>query len=179
MAITGAALIALGIICMNQPLATLISLAWIIGLGTLISGISTFCNWVNIRKYFPQSGSILVSSLLQILIGILFLKHDLALASILPLFFAFYLIFEGINLAIRSFDYKKVGFGVWWMNLILGIASTVLGFLSLSSPIAGGTTLSIFLGIGFISVGAVYLVALFAVNRFVKTIKSNPWIDEQ
>ena len=168
MGITGAALVALGIICIAKPIATVISLAWVIGIVTLVSGISTFLNWINLRRDFPQSGSILLSSIMQIIFGIIFLRHDLALATILPLLFAFFLIIEGINLAIRSFDYKKVGFSLWWANLLMGVAAAVLGFLSLGTPAVAGTTLSSFIGIGFIFVGVVYFVALFAVNRFEK-----------
>jgi len=178
MGITGAAFIALGIICMKEPMATIVSLAWLIGIITLVSGISTFFNWLNVRKYFKQSGSIFLSALLQILCGIIFLRHDLALATILPFIFAFYLIFDGVNLAARSFDYKKVGFKFWWVNLVMGILATILGFLSLGSPITGGITLTIFLGCGFITVGIFYFVAIFAINRFTKNIY-NPWIDEQ
>ena len=67
MGITGAAFAALGIICILKPMSTLVSLAWILGLLTLISGIATLLNWFNLKGYFPQSGSILLSSILQIL----------------------------------------------------------------------------------------------------------------
>ena len=170
MGITGAALVALGIICIAKPIATVISLAWILGILTLASGISTLLNWINLRRDFPQSGSIFLSSMLQILLGIIFLRHDLALATILPLSFAFFLIIEGINLAIRSFDYRNVGFRMWWVNLLMGIAATVLGFLSIRTPGVAGASLSSFVGIGFIIVGVVYFVALFAVHRFERKL---------
>ena len=83
MGITGAALVALGIICICNPLSTVISLAWIIGIITIFSGIATLLNWISLKSYFPQSGSILLSSVLQIIIGIIFLRHDLALAAII------------------------------------------------------------------------------------------------
>ena len=179
MGITGAALVTLGIICVSNPLPTVISLAWILGILTLISGMATLLNWINLKSFFPQSGSILLSSILQIIIGILFLRHDIALAAILPVIFALFLIIEGANLAIRSFDYKKIGFKLWWMNLIFGIAATILGFLSFSVPGVGGTTLSLCVGIGLMLVGIVYFVALFAINRFEKRLHQNPWMDEQ
>ena len=55
-------------------MSTLVSLAWILGLITLISGIATLLNWFNLKGYFPQSGSILLSSILQILLGFFFLN---------------------------------------------------------------------------------------------------------
>ena len=179
MGITGAALVALGIICISNPLSTVISLAWILGIITLVSGFATLLNWFNVRKYFPQSGSVLLSSILQIMVGILFLRHDLAFATVIPIVFALFLIIEGANLAIRSFDYRKVVFKLWWVNLSLGLLATVLGFLSFCIPGVGGATVSLFVGLGFVIVGLVYIVALFAINRFEKCKNSNPWIDEQ
>lgn len=178
MGITGAALIALGIICVSRPLATVISLAWLIGIMVLVSGISTILNWISLRRFLLQSGSVFLSGLMQIILGVMFLRHDLALAVILPFMFAFFLMFEGVNLAARSFDYKKAGFSAWWANLILGVCTAILGFLSLSTPGIGGATLSSFVGAGFMTVGVFYFVAIFAVNRFEKLVK-NPWIDEQ
>ena len=71
MGITGAALVALGIICICNPMSTVISLAWLLGILTLVSGAATLLNWISLRSYFPQSGSILLSAVLQIIIGIL------------------------------------------------------------------------------------------------------------
>jgi len=178
MGLTGAALIVLGILCISKPVATIISLAWIIGIVALVSGISTLLNWFNVRKYFPQSGSILLSAVLMIICGIMFLKNDLALAIILPVMFSFLLIFEGINLSVRSFDYRKVGYKMWWLNLLLGVCITAFGFISVGAPAAGGAALSAFIGIGIITAGVFYFVALFAINRFNKKL-NDPWVDEQ
>lgn len=179
MAVTGAALVALGIICITHPIAALVSIAWIIGLIILVSGISTFISWLSLHNYVYSSSSIFLSALLQIIAGIIFLRHDLAFASFLSLIFAFYLIFEGISLAVKSLDYRKVGFKGWWINLVLGITVAILGFMSLGCPGIPEATLSIFVGIGFITAGAVYFIAIFAVGKFEKRINKNPWIDEQ
>jgi len=178
MGITGAAFIALGIICSCYPIESLISLAWVIGLITLVSGISTLINWFKIRKYFYHSSSVFLSGVLQILFGIIFLRNDLPLAIILPIVFAFFLIFEGINVAVRSADYKQVGFKQWWVNLVLGILATLLGFASLGVPGVAVATFNVFLSIGLIMVGFVYIIALVYINRFDSFIK-RPWIDEQ
>ena len=179
MGITGAALVALGIICISRPLSAVLSLAWIIGILAIVSGIATLLNWINLRAFFPQSGSILLSSVLQILIGILFLRHDLAMVSVIGIVFALFLTIEGANLAIRSFDYRKIGFKAWWLNLLLGLGATLLGLSSFFVPGVGGKTLSIVLGLGLILVGVVYFIALFAVNRFERKLNDNPWVDEQ
>ena len=180
MGITGAAFIALSIFCFCRPGATVLSMALLIGIFTLISGAATFCNWIWIRSYFPQSGSVLLSSILQIAIGIIFLNYNMEIATALPYIFAFFLIIEGINIAIRSFDYKKIGFKVWWLALTFGILAAVLGVFSLRQPyLVGGSALSITFGIGLLLIGCFYIVALFGIGKFEKKLRSNPWIDEQ
>jgi len=179
MGITGVALIFLGFTCIMQPIATLATFAWILGLIVLISGISTLLNWFSMKRYFLQSGSILFSAIIQIIIGIIFLNHGEGLMTLMSYIFSFYLLIEGINLAFRSFDYKKVGYKGWMVNFILGIVTAILGLLSLKTPIAGGAAIGALIGIGFISAGVVYISALVAVNRFGKVLNKNPWVDEQ
>lgn len=178
MGITGTAFITLGIICISMPVATVVALAWILGIIAIIGGTATLLNWGSLRHYFVQSGSIFFSGLLQIIMGILFLKHDIAVAAILPIIFALFLIFEGINLAIRSFDYRYVRFKYWWINLLLGIIAALLGFLSLTVRGFGGPTLSAFIGIGFMIIGIVYMVALCTINRFEMRLRDDMWLDE-
>ena len=179
MGIAGASLVALGVICICCPMGTVLSLAWLIGIITLVCGFATLLNWGSLRNFFPGSGSILLSAILQIVFGIIFLRNDLAMAGILPLVFAFLILFEGINISVRSFDYRMVGFRGWWVNLLLGVTAAVLGVLCLCIPGLGGPALSICIGLGLILAGMVYFIALTAVNRFEKRLRKNPWIDEQ
>lgn len=179
MGITGVILVILGVICIASPISTILSLAWIIGLLAIVSGVATFLNWLSMRRYFPQSGTILLSAVLLMAVGVIILRNDTLMASMLPLLFALFLIVEGFSLAIRSFDYRKVGFDFWWLNLILGIAAAILGLACISVPGVGGASLSAFVGVGIIVTGVVYLVALSAVNRFERKLRKDPWIDEQ
>ena len=76
---------------------------------------------------------------------------------------------EGISIAIRSADYKAVGFSFWWVLCILGIGAAVLGFLCLREPLmVGGTTISIIAGISIILLGTIDLLALFGIKKFEK-----------
>ena len=98
----------------------------------------------------------------------------------LPIIFASWILIEGIILAVQSFDYKQLGFSAWWSVLLLGIAGAVLGFLGLKNPDVAGTALSWIIGLGIISAGVAYLLALFGINR-VKQFRANVKnaIDEQ
>ena len=177
MGITGILLIALGIICICNPGATILSTSIIIGILTLASGISTLFTWFKLNGIIP-AGNIFLSGVLQIILGIILLKHNLIAAATLPIVFSCWIMVEGIILAIRSFDFKQVRFKSWWILLILGLTAAVLGFYGLVYPFeVAGEILSYFIGAGIIALGAVDIVALIELNK-LDGIKYT-WIDEQ
>ena len=177
-------LIVLGIVCIANPAATLFSAAWMIGCFTLFSGISQLIFTFKTQAFLPNSGTRMLSSILQIILGIIFLGHNLFVTVSLPIIFASWVLVEGIILAVQSFDFKRVGFSGWWGILLLGIAGAILGFLGLKNPDVAGATLSWIIGLGIISLGVSYLLVLCGINRFEKKvgqIRSNikAAIDEQ
>ena len=165
LAVAGILLIVLGIVCIANPAATLFSTAWMIGCLTLVSGIAELIFTFKTQAFLPNSGTRMLSSILQILLGIIFLGHNLFVTISLPIIFASWILIEGIILAVQSFDYKQLGFSAWWSVLLLGIAGAVLGFLGLKNPDVAGTALSWIIGLGIISAGVAYLLALFGMNR--------------
>ncbi|MCR4859068.1 MAG: DUF308 domain-containing protein [Bacteroidales bacterium] len=171
LALSGILLIILGVVCICNPAETLFTSAWLIGLLTLLSGIFTMIFTFRTQRFLPNSGSRMLSALLQIILGILFLSHKALLSASLPVIFAFWIIIEGITLAIESFDFKKVGFSAWWCILLLGICAAVLGYFGLRNPLASGSVLSTLIGLAVIAGGASYLVALGGVKRFEKFVK--------
>lgn len=168
MGVTGALLVALGIICICNPDATLLSASLLIGIFTLASGISTIVTWAKL-KYFLPTGNLLLSGILQVILGLIFLNHNMFLAATLPVIFACWLIAEGIILSIRAFDFKKVYFRSWWVILILGIATAVLGILALKDPYEfAGPALSYLIGSGIILLGVMEIIALCEINKIEK-----------
>lgn len=171
LACAGILLIILGVVCISRPAETLFASAWLIGLFTLLSGISTLVFTLQTQAFLPNSGTRMLSSLLQIFLGIFFLAHKGALIASLPIVFAVWVMVEGIVIVIESFEFKKVGFSGWWCILLLGIAGAVLGFLGLRYPLAAGTTLTTLIGLAIIFEGVSYLVGLSAARKFEKFFK--------
>lgn len=171
LAVAGILLIVLGIVCIANPAATLFSTAWMIGCLTLVSGIAELIFTFKTQAFLPNSGTRMLSSILQILLGIIFLGHNLFVTISLPIIFASWILIEGIIVAVQSFDYKQLGFSAWWSVLLLGIAGAVLGFLGLKNPDVAGTALSWIIGLGIISAGVAYLLTLFGINRVENHLK--------
>ena len=90
-----------------------------------------------------------------------------------PMFiFAFWLMFEGINLAISSFDFKRVGFHRWWIVCCFGVLAACFGVYCLVNPNVSAETIAWIVGLGIILDGIGNWVKVAVVNkvekRFVK-----------
>ncbi len=169
--ISGILLIVLGVVCIIKPAETLFTAAWLIGIFTLLSGLSKLVFAIRSRRVLPNTGMRILSALLQIMIGFFFLGHKLFLAMSLPMVFSLWVMTEGVVIAVQSFDYKKAGFGGWWALLLLGIAVVVLGIFGLRHIEVAGKTLTWMIGIGVIVVGLAYLMAVAGISRFEKAVK--------
>ena len=169
--ISGILLVALGIMCVCRPAATLFATAWMIGCLTLLSGITKMIFTFRTQKFLPNSASRMLSAILDIIIGIIFLCNNFFVAATLPVVFVIWIIVESVFVAIHSFDFKKVGFPYWWALLLFGIAGVVLGVLGLRNPDVSAVTLSTLIGIAILLIGVGYLLALCGINRFEKNVK--------
>lgn len=169
--LAGLLLIVLGVICLFKPAETLFASAWMIGCFTLISGLSMLLFTFRTQQFLPNSGTRMLSALLQMFLGIFFLSNSALLTASLPIVFAIWVTIEGIMLFIESFDFKKYGFSYWWCMLLLGIAAAVLGIFGLHNPVAAGKTLSVLIGLGIIFNGVCYLIALGGLDKFFTRVK--------
>ena len=169
--ISGVLLVALGIMCICEPAATLFATAWTIGCFTLMAGIFKLIFTFKTQKFLPNSASRVLSAIFEIIIGIIFLCNNLFVAATLPVIFVIWVLVESIFVAIHSFDYKKFGFPYWWALLLFGIVGVVLGVFGLRDPDVSAVTLSTLIGTAILLIGAGYLVALFGINRFEKSLQ--------
>ena len=172
MCLVGVALVALGVLCIMYPGNTLLSLAWVFGLIFFLGGCTEMAAWAATRRFMPRSGLMFFSALLQIIFGCLMFFHPAPLMVALPFIFAFWLLFEGINLAISSFDFKQVGFGKWWIVCCFGVLAACFGVYCLFNPNVSVETIAWIVGLGIIIDGIGNWVKVAVVNkvekRFVK-----------
>ena len=165
LAVAGILLVALGVLCICRPAATLFSTAWMIGLLTLFAGISKLVFTFRTQSFMPNSATRLLSGLLLVIMGIIFLGNKIFLTFSLPVIFAMWVLFEGVMIAVQSFDYKKVHFPYWWVILLLGIVGAVFGVLGLKNPDVSAVTLSTMIGAGIIVLGLAHLFALCGIKK--------------
>lgn len=168
MCLAGVALVALGVLCIVYPGTTLLSLSWLFGLFFFLGGCTQMAAWAATRGFMPLSGLSFFSALLQIILGCVMLFHPAPVMIALPFLFAFWLLFEGINLAIGSADFKRVGFGNWWILCCFGVLAACFGVYCLLNPAASVETIAWIVGLGIILDGIGNWVKVALVNKVEK-----------
>ena len=170
--LSGVLIVALGISMLFSPLANLVTLAMLISIAVLFTGISEITAWFNEEKE-QRSPMMLVSGILATLFGASMLLGfgTLILATMLPLIFGVWVIVSGVTRIVKSFTKRKEGSKQWVMTLTLGILGTVLGLLLLFYPVLSALIVSVSLAILLIIHGLNSVFLFFGLQRLNKRIQ--------
>ncbi len=170
MCLAGIALVVLGVLCIVYPMATNATLSCIFGLIFFMAGCAAMGAWFRLRRLVPQSGLMFISALLQMILGCLIVINPAPIMAALPFLFAFWLMVEGINLMVSSFDFKDLHFKHWWALLCIGILATCFGAWCLFNPKVSAEAVAVIVGVGIILYGVGYWVRIYAINRVEKKL---------
>ena len=169
--ITALLLIVLGVVCIFNPGASFASAAWLMGLVILVSGVSSLIFGLRAQAFLPNAGSTTLLAVFQIIVGLMLASNILVSEVSLIVVFSMWVIFEGVSLSVLSIDYRKGGYDRWWLMLILGVCSIVLGFLALREPETTGAFLGVLIGLGILANGIISIVAFFGLRRINKRLR--------
>ena len=169
--ITAVLLIALGVVCIIHPGASFASATWLMGLLIIASGVFSLIFGLRAQAFLPNAGSTTLLAVFQIIVGLMLATNILASEVALIAVFSMWVLFEGVSLAVLSLDYKKGGYDRWWLMLLLGLCSIILGFLALRNPERTGVFLGVLLGLGILANGIVRIVAFFGLKRIENRLR--------
>ena len=171
MCLAGCALVVLGVLCIAYPADTIMSLAWALGIMLVVSGCSTFGAWVTLRAINPFGLLTFLTALLQVIVGVLLIFNPAPLALALPFVFAFWVMYEGLSVMLDSFNYKRLGFGKWWILCLLGALALFAGCYGMfTDPVASAKVLAWIVGLAIIFDGISYWVRVAAISRVEKKL---------
>ena len=164
--ITGILVTVLGISMLFTPFANIVSLAILIGIVMLLSGISELVSFFVVDREY-RSGWILASGAISLLFGVwlLFGKGLPALATMIPFVFAGWVIAAGVTRAIGSFSLKNAGVKNWGWMLVFGILNAIMGVWLMYSPWLSALLISNLIAFAFISHGINSIVGFFTMNK--------------
>ena len=170
--ITGILVTVLGISMLFTPFANIVSLAILIGIIMLLSGISELLSFFVIDREY-RSGWILASGAISLLFGVwlLFGNGLPALATMIPFVFAGWVIAGGVTRAIGAFSLKSAGVKNWGWMLVFGILNALMGVILMYSPWLSALLISNLIAFTFISHGINSIAGFFSINRIGKFFK--------
>ncbi len=158
-----------GITCLALPGLTFLTLGYIIGVGMLLDGIGRIINWFQMDRGTEQSGWILVSAVISLVLGVLLMGSEtmqLAMDAFIVYMAIFWLVVLGILRIMNALRIRRIrnnirdfrpstAFGRnWWVALFFGALLIVFGIIGMFVPATIAETIGTLIGISIIITGA-------------------------
>ena len=143
--VAGILLVVCAFFFLVAPGLTLVTITAIAGAAFLVSGVFDIINYVRFHKVMNLSGWAIAYAVLDIVIGLMFLIHPLALAGVIPWMIGAFFIIFGVFEIVGSFTVKKTGVPLWGWMLFSGIVSVLCGLTFFIAPAMLGVFLSVFI----------------------------------
>jgi uncharacterized membrane protein HdeD (DUF308 family) len=154
--------IAAGVIVLAKPSNSLATLAVIAGVFVLIDGI--FDLIASFGRSSRNRGSVALLGVLDIVVGVLLIRHPIGGVLAVALLIGIWLIAMGVVRLVAAFDRDH---RAW--NIAVALIEVVAGIVIVSSPPIGFATLALLVGIAFIANG----VATFALGWVMHALRSD------
>ncbi len=150
-----------GLICLLYPGLVLTVITIVAGCGFLISGCFDLVTWVRTRKVLQMSGWALAYAVLDIVLGLMFLIHPIALSGVVSWVMGLFIIIFGVFEIAGCFKLKSMGLPIWGWMLASGIMTVLLGVCFFILP----ESLSILIGLTALLRGISMIVYGFAEGK--------------
>lgn len=157
-----------GLVAIAWPGRTAVALAWAFGVMALAEGVISLI--ALFRKDVPVSkGWVALYAAASIAFGCLAVLNPLAVAGVLLMFLAAWLIVAGIFRIIFAIRVRKQVANEWLLGLS-GALAIMLGVLLVAYPGAGLVTMALWIGVAALIYGALQIVTGWRMRRFTQRI---------
>ncbi|WAW09418.1 DUF308 domain-containing protein [Oxalobacter vibrioformis] len=140
----GIAAIFFGIVALASPLGAAVAMAWVIGILALGEGVASLIAAFS-KNISLSKGWLLFYAVCSILFGLVTIMNPEAVASMLLIFFAVWLIIAGIYRIVFAIQARKRLEGEW-MLIVSGVLAIVLGAMLIAQPLTGMIITTIWIG---------------------------------
>ena len=151
---TGGLLVLLGVLSLFYSNASLLSLAFFVGIGFIIAGLNHLIPYFSLRGDALRPKWFLPQGIVDVLVGVVLLMNIGLTALMVPILLGMWMIFVGLMRFAGSFYVKRAGVRKWWIMLLSGLLLLSCGFSVLCSPvISGGMFVSMLIASMFFASG--------------------------
>ncbi|MCI1893570.1 MAG: DUF308 domain-containing protein [Lactobacillus sp.] len=160
---TGIALILAGVVVLHHPGATLATLTFLFALVAIIRGIATLAAFAKLREFTGKLAWLtLISGILDLILGVVFLFNLQAGALTLAYLFAIWFVIDSIANLANAGQMRAAGTGWFILNLVLDIFALVVSVLLLMQPVVAAVGMVILLATAFFLLGLNAILLAFA-----------------
>jgi len=149
-----------GVIILAKPSDSLATLAVVAGIFVLADGILNLA--ASFGRRTENRGLVAVMGVLDIVIGVLLIRHPIGGVLAIALLIGIWLIAVGIVRLVGAFEREQ---RAW--NIVLALLEIAAGIVIVASPPIGFATLALLVGIAFIANG----VVTFALGWMVHSLR--------
>ena len=157
--IKGIILVLLSFFIFRHPVSALLGLTIYIGISLMVSGFLLVFSSVSVRKMEENWGWQLAEGVVDVIFAFIMLSNPAITAAVFPFVVGFWMMVYGVILFAGSFKVKKDGDKSWWMNLVGGILTVVIGYFITVDLLAGTIAITFWLGTGVLIFGIVNISA--------------------
>ncbi len=153
--IKGIILLILSIFVFSHPVSALVGLALYIGISLLLTGTVLIVLAVASRDTLDNWGWRLAEGVIDIIFAIVLLSNPGITATVLPFVVGFWMMVFGVMMFANAFQDKKSGQETWWVGLLGGLMTVLIGYLITNDLLAGAITITYWIGFGFVLAGII------------------------
>ncbi|NLY70156.1 MAG: hypothetical protein GX076_00470 [Clostridiales bacterium] len=166
----GIILAATGIWYFANPGTTFLSVAFVLGVSMLISGIIHIGFYLIFRKRTELILWQLADGILTTVLSILILSNMLVTDGIAIAFFGMWAMYSGVLAITESIGFKRNEISSWFFGIIFGVLSLAAGIYSFVNPLATGFAMALIIGAIFVLQGANSIVAGFQYSKALRSL---------
>lgn len=164
--VTGIIFILAGITVLAYPGLTLESLAVLLGISILITGILQTAAFIGNTQ--EERGWVLFAGIADVIIGVFLLFNITPTALALPFVIGFWAMFTSLSKVAAAFSLKKRDFNNWGVLLAAGIIGFVIACLIIYYPVFGALFITAYVSVFLLFAGAMSISEAVFIKKILK-----------
>ncbi len=158
----GLSLIITGVMFLFNPIAASLTIVTWLGILLLVTGI------MKVVRYFShdnfRKGGFLVSAILDIILGVYVLRHNIVSIKALGVVIGFWQLFSGISSLAAAIDLKRAGLARWWVGIVTGTIGIIFGYVLIRNMEIATMYMSAIVAVNMVVYGSSYIMTYAGID---------------
>lgn len=160
--ILGVIFIIVALLSFSNPGSSVMAVVIIFGIAAILKGTFELTVRRRLKPYTGQGSTMLIiTGVLDILIGIFMLFNVQFGMIAVAVLFAFWIILDSVFMLITSSYIKEFNRNRFWFTVILGVIGLLIGIVLLFNPLSGVVSIAFIIGIFFMIAGIGHILEAF------------------